>query len=575
MVDDGMQPTSWDAYDGMVIDPPTGVLDLTGCQNDDLTLYCQSTDFSDVLKSLATDLDEDMNSPSENGSVALRNDATLSQVGTDNSSISDINLRLPQEANQIRRLEPRVLNVDRPTTVLPPLTHTSTRLVEHYFSTVCGLYSCFDSSLNPFRYLVDQLWSHSGSTYFAIQSMAAAHLGNEMIHMRKEGARLHRTAFGLLQQEMHESRSNCLEDLKPLMSLLLLGLSASWQRASDLGLAYLDMARGLARSKSSSKYEIQRDSNDSLFGLFKEAMVYWELMISFVTDQSSVNSTELEHDMMQLEHEAPSPILNMSLFPFEAQNLVRAPHPWTGVSPQPQKLLAEVGKLVRHSRIRNIPTGVEERASDLAKAFDLEAKLLRSTPPSSESITCSGDAETQQRDFIVLAEATRDCGLLELYRIFPEVLQRRMHTDAAVGFEFFGNPPPAPDPTAWLTASAIRILRNLESIPNTSRVRAHQLLLLLIAAAELRFSQHTDTDTSNFDQDMQVHWARRFARARLLALSVQLPAQPVLAMIELLAETWRRMDTPAAGQRQRQRWRRESVFWMDVMVEKGLHTIMG
>lgn len=38
-----------------------------------------------------------------------------------------------------------------PSAVPRPLQLEATRLVEHYFSGICSLYSCFDSPLNPFR----------------------------------------------------------------------------------------------------------------------------------------------------------------------------------------------------------------------------------------------------------------------------------------------------------------------------------------------------------------------------------------------------------------------------------------
>ena len=60
-------------------------------------------------------------------------------------------------------------------------------LVRYYFDRVCEIYSCFDADLNPFRTLVDELWSSCATIYIAIQSMAVGYVANYYPYMTKLG----------------------------------------------------------------------------------------------------------------------------------------------------------------------------------------------------------------------------------------------------------------------------------------------------------------------------------------------------------------------------------------------------
>ncbi|RYF49782.1 MAG: hypothetical protein EOO38_07160, partial [Cytophagaceae bacterium] len=90
------------------------------------------------------------------------------------------------------------------------------------------------------------------------------------------------------------------------------------------------------------------------------------------------------------------------------------------------------------------------------------------------------------------------------------------------------------------------------------RVRLRQLV---IAASELQFVSSVDF----FDvhaNDSKILSARDFVIRRLQEFALRLPNKPLRQMIQLIKETWRLFDE---GQ---------DAFWVDVMNEKGWHTVM-
>ncbi|PNS20143.1 hypothetical protein CAC42_5593 [Sphaceloma murrayae] len=391
--------------------------------------------------------------------------------------------------------------------------------------------------------------------------MAAAHLANELPGMKKEGLELHRQASEHLGKELVALQSSNVMNDQPLLTLLLLGMSACWQRPGDLGLPFLRTARSFLRSslrkKNSSSYR-------PLLQMFEEAMIYWEMVTSFVATDADIDVLQAEK-LSQLnadniaQHEDGGIDLD---FLSESDP---TPHPWTGISPESQILLGQVGKLVYAARTQST------KSTDYRSiAVSLEESLLSLSFPSATALADSGDMSTRPADFIILAEVTRDCGLLELYRVFPTLLARRLPQTPS-------SPTPLPtslsgsssEHRSWLTSFACHILTRLESIPATSHIRVHQLLPLVIAGSELRFMPKLPGDPVQFEsEDRSVYQARRFVRSRLHRLEGQLPAQPVKVILQLLGEVWERLDGDMGDEE-------PGVFWIDVMVEKGWWTLMG
>jgi hypothetical protein len=63
---------------------------------------------------------------------------------------------------------------------------------------------------------------------------------------------------------------------------------------------------------------------------------------------------------------------------------------------------------------------------------------------------------------------------------------------------------------------------------------------------------------------MDVLQARKFVIGRLSTFEHVLPAKPIRQMLDIVTETWHRIDLGL-----------QNEYWMDVMIEKGWETMMG
>lgn len=448
--------------------------------------------------------------------------------------------------------------------------HTeASALVEHYFHDVCVIFSAYDSPMNPFRTVIGRLWDNSSSIFFAIQSMAAAHLANYMPNMRVTGLAMQRKAYECLQQELQLASINRTMDDKLLLAVLLLGLTACWHDSSDLGVAHLSAARALIQPRLLSEDGLQGTDSTLNDQFFAEALIYWETCMAFVSQETFVPGMERRLPPNPLEDEEAS------------KDRMVFPHPWTGIAPRVLMLFAEVGRLVKHYCTKRHalfdilqPLDIDiDMPAIITAATDLEEELLSICIPTPDQLVDVQDERTKKSDFINIAEATKCAALLEIYRAFPEILAGRLGSvetaDSHTTFFAFqqdynrdldlGN-------ASWLTSLATHVLNLLASVPTSSGTRPQQLILLVTAAAELRLKGPSVCSpglSESTSYDLEVAQARGFAMTRLNELASRLPSKPVLIIIKLVREVWRRND---AG---------ENVFWMDVMTENGWETIMG
>ena len=432
-------------------------------------------------------------------------------------------------------------------------------LIQHYFKDVCAVFSSFDSILNPFRTTIGRIYQDSPSINYAIQSMAAAHLANTFDNMAAIGVELQRKARDALEVELPLAQSGQASATKTFLSIMLLGLTTSWHDSSAIGTDYLSTARSLILPKllsRSGEAEVQREAQ-----FFEESLIHWEMLMGFVTeDAMSFSSPSGLRPHVVSKKNTPAA---------RRPDGKIVPHPWTGIAPMVQFLFAEVGRLVRRERALTA-MDFRRRQENLHNAASLEEDLLAVEYPSVDEVADTGDERTPKEDFVVIAEAYRCAGLLEIYRVFPSILRKRLGTDRFsstdnVNFQFpmprFETPYEDTDMKLWLNSLAMHIIRSLEALPSSSGTFCIQPLLLVVAASELKLASSVDF----FDvhaNDHKVLSARNFAIRRLEEFALRLPNKPLRQMIKLIKETWRQSDE---GQ---------DSFWIDVMNEKGWHTIM-
>jgi hypothetical protein len=482
------------------------------------------------------------------------------------------------------------------------LLHLPTMLVEYYFSYVCQIFSSFDGTLNPFRSTVGRLWDGSAPIYYAIQSMAAAYLANHFPRMSPVGIQMQRETYRSLYQASQGGKDPSENLDKTLLTVLLVGQTTAWHDPKDLGLVHLKTAKRLNRRRLDQQIGAVDNRAQRQNDFFEQCILYWDMLAGFVEDDIDEFGFG-EFDMEEMNTSMP-PGSDSSTSGDEGQIF---PHPWTGVAPKVQKLFAQVGRLIRNYRkikAQDAASSLDFLSLDLGfemgfpqdstatieattKAQALEEELLSFVPPSVSSLVDAGDENTPVQQYIYLAEAYRCAGLLEIYRIFPSILFKRVpFTDNTFASSSPANQispflpiPTTQPPSDFLISLAIHTISLLEKLPSTSGTRCLQPIVLIAAASELHFSPPSisisdplsqfapATSSSIFNsltnREVDIASARRFVMTRLQEFQLSLPAKPIVKAEMLVKETWERADL---GQ---------EVFWMDVMDEMGWKTIFG
>jgi hypothetical protein len=296
-------------------------------------------------------------------------------------------------------------------TISRSLNNPSWTLIEYYFKEVAALFSSYDSQMNPFRTTVSRLWGSSLAMCRTMQSMAAATLVNDFPQFGPMGRKMRDEAVEIITRE-------AVMDDKALLALLMLGQTASWHDPKDLGISFFNLLRKQVNSLASSSNGpnfgfVKNVSNNYRF--FEEALIYWEMLLSFVTDNESMVFSDTSTSSMG-----------------EALVLQRIPHPWTGIARDTQFTVHEVGRLVRRERkrirARQFTSQDEIARAQMAikKARELEERLLGLAHPSEAEIISPGDEETPVWHLLTMAEVYRCTGLMQLYRVFPDLLRNRL-----------------------------------------------------------------------------------------------------------------------------------------------------
>lgn len=434
-------------------------------------------------------------------------------------------------------------------------------LVQHYFSDVCALYSCFDSEKNPFRSLVADLWKESTTIHLSIQSMAIAHLSNHYLYMAPLGRIKRMQSWKSLQIDLRRYRAGKVALDTVLMSCLLLGLSSPWHQPSDLGLQYLFIARSLIQMYLRSSKQSSAPLSNEKFYL--DAFMHWEMLASFFEPVAMMSFPGFG---------APNP-------PMPVRGEMVSPHPWTGVAPELHFALAEVGRVLRRRRSRlatMTETHVEEQSQtdqiDDQWSRSLEQLLQMIRLPDLGDIEEYGDKYTPRIDLLRAAEAYRYVGMLELYMIVPSLLEARIDRGESFppsNVEDFVEPVDdsgfleARD--SWLSAIALHTLQLIKDVAIHSATCRMHLLILVSAGSQLRLPSSTlgSEDVSNAHHD-KVLEGRGFVDSRMLALSRKYPQKQVLQILDIIKEAWDRLDR---GERR--------VHWLGVAHEQNWQTMLG
>lgn len=432
---------------------------------------------------------------------------------------------------------------------------------------------------------------------FVYRSMAAAYLANHFPRMSPVGLQMQRETYKALYQIQPGAKSEDLD--KTLLTVLLVGQTTAWHDPNDLGLVHLRTAKRLNRKRlqqQGGNGDIRTKRQNEFF---EQCIMYWDMLGGFVDDD--LDDFGIQRTEEIVEESPTGGEANAKVFP----------HPWTGVAPKAQRLFAEAGRLIRKYRKttaqevasldflspdlifgQDFPLEFSASLDATTKAQSLEEALLAFQTPSISSLVDAGDENTPVQQYIYLAEAYQYAALLEIYRIFPSILLKRLPaTDHEVdpslasssssyhqpNHRIFEMVPLAAHTSSdeFLVSLALHIISLLEKLPPNSGTRCLQPIVIIAAGSELRFSPpqasffdpvlpYVDaTFNSLSSRELDIASARRFVTTRLQEFQLSLPAKPIAKALMLVQETWARMDM---GQ---------EVYWMDVMDECHWNTIFG
>lgn len=471
---------------------------------------------------------------------------------------------LVQSSKQRRRLEEEERNYDDlPFDILVELDKVKepfldsprelfnlpTALSEYFFREVITLYCTWDSKSNAMRNIVENQWQSSGVLHHTIQSMAAACLCEDFPRLSSVAKSEHSQALQYIQGK--PSSSKLKEDT--LLAYMLLGHTASWLNPQNL-------ATGMFRASCEMINDAEAEESNHL-AFFSDTMDYWAMLLVYLTDSQHLGDYR-----------------RCSTRPTDLAKAIE-PHPYSGISRETVKILTDTGMLI--FQYRKHMSGVKFMAeSDLGmfraalrEARRLERSLLAHIAPDVSHIKDPGDPKTPLSHLQLIDEAYRCTGLLQIYRVFPDLLNERY---APWDEEQLLRPPPAKkvpsaqERQAWLTKLAMHVLDMLREIPFESRTRSVQPFIMVAVSSELRRDPNPTLDAEDGTEVMldlatiEVVRARKFVGSRLAAYTHILPLRKIRVIFELINCVWSALDS---GQ--------EDVYWLDVAHERNLGTLMG
>ncbi|CAI6098981.1 unnamed protein product [Clonostachys chloroleuca] len=435
------------------------------------------------------------------------------------------------------------------------LVNVSSALCDYFFKEVITLYCAWDSRSNIMRVVTETMWQSSSVLYHTMQSMAAACLANTFPELKKIAIKEHMEAVQYL------GGSSSIDEDKMLASFLL-GHTASWINPNNLATDSYEAA--LVRLDSWAA-ESTDHTNLHFYG---EAMDYWAMLLCFLTE------TKLDRKYSRHRPAFAGPVDTTKQI---------EPHPFSGISRQMVRILTDTGLLVFRFRNRLSNTQfLSEKDLDflrdcIREARSIERRLVAYSPPKPTDISDTGNGKATPEHFIHIDEAYRCTGLLQLYRIFPDLLDERYNTWE--NDDLFHPQPPIKTPSkeernVWLKKLALRIVSEIRQIPFESSTRCLQPFLLVAASSELR-RDPLDIVASVADDDdvgsapvlgqasFELVGARNFILSRLSAYMHILPLRKVSMFSGMVTSTWAALD---AG---------EDVHWTDICKRMRFETLLG
>ena len=428
--------------------------------------------------------------------------------------------------------------------------------------------------------MVSQMRNNSSALNYAIQSLAACKLANELPRMKVIGIENQGLALESLKNDcMAVSALHKVSDAV-LCTILLLGMTTSWHIRNDIGLEYL----ALARRVINAKLEAEDSPEDPNLEFYQNALKYWIMIVSIVSGNVEPDIAEGRKGQSALSSSRPRSLVKIM------------PHPWTGISPEAQQLFGDVLRLIRKTRLARTQTsstysraGLSEIAEAIANAERLEKECWSVLIPAVNELIDTGDVDTPPIHHVLTAKAYLMAALLHIYMVFPDVLDAQVSSD--VPFQDLQLRPqpdlashealhivstssmwpqriPGDPPSMWLRDIGRCIVECLEGISVKSGTRVVHVPLLLSVASALTLSHTQGASEEEHHRDAQVNaqvlLCRTFIVTRLETMHALMRFHAIDNVLTVIKEVWRRADAGSSD-----------ILWMDVMYELRCETLFG
>jgi hypothetical protein len=530
---------------------------------DDLSLTTPQLDQSD-LELFWTDMQEphnvvslhdfrpDWGTPSRMSQMAPIDDAIESAILVTNESFGWNNgCTVHGSSLERARDEPAVtLGSGR----LREMVNASSALSTYFFRDVLSRYCTWDSSSSSLRIIIESTWQSSGALYHTMQSMAAACLSKDLPHLAKVAKQERALA-------LESVRSTPWKDDR-LLAVLLLGTTSCWIDPTDVvPEQFREVWTTIASCTSLMATSLT-------ISFVQEALGYWTMILAFITDTEQLGESKV--------------VQSLTAGPVPPGSII--PNPFSGISPGAVRLFTDTGRLIYKVRKR-LPGMRFVRTADLLffqqaleDASRLERRILAYVPLDVSKIGVLGDPHTTPMHFQIVDNAFRYTALLQLYRMFPDLLSKRYRpwdVNEILLQQPASHAPSQEERSDWLTRLALYILDMLQEIPQDSRTRSIQPPVLVAVSSELRYDydvsckadmwQGTDTATlAASSHSIDVARARRFVILRLSTFAHVLPILKIKRYKTVVTNIWEAID---AGAR--------DVYWVDVACDERLRTVVG
>lgn len=433
------------------------------------------------------------------------------------------------------------------------LSDTTTTFISYYFHYVGPMLCCYQHIDNPFITAVSQEWNmwNAESLPYVLHSLSLACLAGSTPRLEPLACELRGKAKRILVQEIDSSRGAASERSAEL-SLILLGVSASWAQPHDSMLDFFERFETISSHKSAS----------TQWDPFQEGIkTYWQMYLTFMSSPEPHRpclARSASHAMLMSQINS-APVKNAH------------PHPWTGMSAEIISLLTQVGQLIRHheATCAQPPSSFCNASAHEAAAELLESKLLQHCKVSAQdSVQLICRTETA---LLHLSELYQTAALLQLYRIFPALTTKpgRQAYETQLGLKLFQES----CTDQILLAMAFHILRVALETDLTSQTLRFQLVPVVLACSELRL-HGLDKDDLGTSQPLsllmhqtcilQIAEARRLAKNHLTVMERVFPGKRMCRVANIISAMWDELDRTKTD---------EELHWIG-WLSKNIHDVL-